>query len=138
MSKITIEKQLADKYIIEVEDTSILDCIKKISIFAEVEKCTCCGSKNIYISYHKATPKSGPRAGESFDYYDWACRDCKAKANIGQYKGNTGIFLKSFEKYDGGNKIEEDNPNTWPTHSEPVRTSQPVSTTTYANSPAKF
>lgn len=137
MAKITIEKQLADKYIIEVEDQSILNCIQKVSVFAEVEKCTCCGSKNIHINYHKAMPKQGPNAGKTFEYYDFVCRDCKAKANIGQYQSG-GVFLKAFERYEGGNQSEQENPNSWPTDNTVPTAPKPSPSNAYGGAPARF
>lgn len=99
MNSITVEKNFGEKYSITVESESILECLEKISVFSEVNKCTCCGSQDIYLSFRKVTPKQGANAGKQFTYYDFACRACGAKANIGMYNGG-GVFLKQFEKYE--------------------------------------
>lgn len=99
MNSISVEKNLGEKYVITVESESILECIEKISVFSQIKGCTCCGETSIYLSHRKVTPKVGANAGKSFVYYDFVCRACGAKANIGMYNGG-GIFLKEFKTYE--------------------------------------
>lgn len=126
MNSITVEKNLGDKYIIKVESESILECIQKISVFAEVKSCTCCGSGDLYIGYRKVTAKEGRNAGKTFEYYDFTCRACGAKANLGMFQAG-GVFLKEFKRQEGHQAPEPIEPvaTEAPTGPAPAWVNQP-------------
>ena len=145
MNSITVKKKFgADEYTIHVESDSILEAMEKITVFSQVDKCDKCGGNDLYISYRKATPKEGKNAGKSFSYYDFVCRTCGAKANIGMYQTG-GIFLKRFEKYGEKAETVTDNPNVAAVE-EPARApwEKPASTvgqtgqTKLGNNPPRF
>lgn len=119
MNSITVEKTLGDKYIIKVESESILECIQKISVFAEVNRCTCCGSGDLYIGYRKVTAKEGKNAGKTFEYYDFTCRSCGAKANLGMFQAG-GVFLKEFKRQDNSPASAQMDPIMPDTPSDPA------------------
>jgi hypothetical protein len=150
MNSIKVNKTFgSDIYEIKVESDSVLECVQKISVFSEVQKCGCCQGENLFISYRKVNPKEGKNAGKSFEYYDFVCRDCGAKANIGMYQTG-GIFLKKFEKYERPGNENTENPNTAPAvqvatgnvnAAAPAwakETNAPVAAPKYGNTPSKF
>ena len=90
--KISITKTISGiTYQFEIEAEKEVDALAEAATYASMpEKCTLCESQNVHLSSNKA---------EGFTFVKIICRDCNARANLGQYKDG-GCFWKSFEKYE--------------------------------------
>ena len=94
--KLTVKIGNAD---LEFEGRDYREVIKDAGAFTQAQKCKMCKSNNIALNYKYVKAQEGEHAGETFEYYEFVCLDCGAKAQLGMYK-NGGYFLKQWEKFE--------------------------------------
>lgn len=90
--KVAITKKLGKStFTFQVEEEKEVDALAKAAFYATTpDKCTLCGSENVSLEMNKA---------ESFTFVKVRCLDCRAQANLGQYKDGSGCFWKEFKEY---------------------------------------
>ena len=86
--KLQVNKRVS--IVATVEDAKIANAIKQVNpLLAFDGKCGVCGLSNIYLN---------TKTAKGFDFTEFVCSDCGARASWGQYKEG-GYFLKKFEQY---------------------------------------
>jgi hypothetical protein len=86
---------------ISVEARDLKDLFKEAAALTQMQQCIC-GSKNIALNLRvtKGKEDNPETKGKKFSYYEAICLDCSAKAQLGEYDGGLGYFLKKWEKWD--------------------------------------
>lgn len=73
-------------------------CMRTLgAIIAFDGKCGCCKSGKVQLGF-KEVGKA-----EKYQYYEFICLDCGARAQWGEYRSK-GFFLKKWEKFDKNNQ----------------------------------
>lgn len=100
--KINILKKIGlDNYTFQVDKEKELDALAEAGFLASMpDRCSICKG-DVVLSSHKSTSEKG-----IFTFVYMLCRQCGAKAQVGQYKAG-GFYWKRFEQYQGGQKNEE-------------------------------
>ena len=93
--KINITKKIGKATLtFQVEGEKEVDAMFKAAGFATIpEKCGLCGSEDVVLDANKA---------EEYLFVKVKCLKCGGRSQMGQLKGNIGIFWKPFEKYEKG------------------------------------
>ncbi len=74
-----------------VEEEKEVDALAKAAFYATTpDKCTLCKSENVSLEMNKA---------QDFTFVKVRCLDCRAQANLGQFKDGSGCFWKDFKEY---------------------------------------
>jgi len=94
--KIIVKKKIGKSVLeFEVEGGKLPEVMEKAAFAASTpDRCGICGSEEIELSSNKA---------DAFTFIKIRCMnpDCRATANLGQYKDGSGGFWKKFEKWTG-------------------------------------
>lgn len=97
--KIQITKLIGKSTLtIEVEEPKAVDALASAAFYANTpDKCSVCNGTEVVLDTNKA---------EGFTFVKIRClnTDCRATANLGQYKDGSGLFWRKFEKYEGNAK----------------------------------
>ncbi len=90
-------------FVFKGEFTDIKAFFKQVSALRglSVPKCRICDSTSLWVNF---------RHVDGFDYYSVRCNACQGEFKFGQLKDNSGLFPKSWEKYEPKDSPPADEP----------------------------
>jgi len=106
--KMTVTTQINPIQQVSMEvDGRLEECMRGLNAMLSFNgACGCCKSGRVTLEFKEA---------KGFQFYEFHCHECQARAQWGQYKSG-GFFLKKWEKFDpnGPNQVPGQYPDQQP------------------------